>query len=359
MLYLTPQQTLRVAMVLEVVGEDGTFALENISYQLDAGAGNTMTNYTGTYHQAEAVFANPGLAAPAAAAATIAQPKSGASIVRASFVDSKLVLGGRFTTTGTAKFGDKGFASYFGLNDAVEKDADGKWKVVDRITEDPRHLALAKPRKQPNVNVTTLAGVNAAAAQLSFVGGMPADTETITINGQLFRFMYVPVNANDIQRAPAGPQQGQQTILNAITLINSETFPNVSDLVTASVNGGNALIMDLTAKNAGSKGNAIAFTGVGGHAWNNTANPCGGAVFLDNGTDAVGATTRSAASFAFEIVATDNANALKALNAIKFSDGTVKTLKAALMKNQMLIAEAMESYEGESKEATAVKVILP
>lgn len=269
------QQTARIGMVVEVMGADGTFATENVSYLLDAGAGNTLQNYTSAnYHQAEAAFVNPGLANLAASDATIANAKTTSPFVRASIADDKFTLGGRVAIIGDGKIEGQSFSKYFGLNDLVVKDANGKWKLSDDIASDPTRLAFAHAQTEKSEKVNTLKGVASARASLDLTGGLPGDGDTITINGQEFVFRNAPASVNHVQ---IGVNEAI-TIQNLVATIHSGAFPGVTELVTASINANDPRIMDITANHSGIKGNEIAIdrAGAGAHLWTNAQRPAGG-----------------------------------------------------------------------------------
>lgn len=274
------QQAVDIYMVVETVGSDGTFSREQVRFNVDSGAGNTLQNYTSAnYHQATAIGgggAPVALNSPAPeGAAVIAAAKSTAQFVRASIADGKMQLGGRVAIIGDGRINGSSFAKYFALNDLVTKGADGKWKLHDDISSNPSRLSLAKAQIERSERVNTLVGLESARATLDFTAGIPADGESVTINGQEFIFRDVPVDPNHVQRtvgdAPA-------TIRALITAVNSSLFPTTSDIVTASVNQTNASMMDIVANHAGIKGNDIEITsaGGGGHRWINAQRPAVG-----------------------------------------------------------------------------------
>lgn len=258
-----PTQNMQVAMVLEIVGTDGTTELVQVSYQINAGAGNTLGDYTSnSYHQAEdstaGAFAGfPGVTfAPGAALDAIpTAAQSTSPAVSAGLVGDNVMFGGSFTIVGDAKINGEDIVSYLGLNDLVVKGTDGKWKVRDDIVSDPRKLALAKPQKQPDdLAQDTLTGVTAATAALRLGAVVPAAGDTVTINGEQFTFINSPAANNPNQILIAAGNQ-QQTMMNLYNALISGNFPKVSDVVDVSVPAGGNMV--ITARNTGIAGNGI------------------------------------------------------------------------------------------------------
>lgn len=334
------QQTLKIAMVVEVLGSDGTFAEQRVSFTLDAGAGNNLYDHTASnYVQAEDSTAGGfvwpvGLNAARDNSASYVPAKTSSPIYSASITDDKLELGGRIAMTGDATINGKDVSAYFGLNNLVAEDTNGKWNVVDLVKSDANALALGQVTKQKNnVKQATVTGTAAATAELSLSAGQPNDNETITVNGQVFTLKVALTNPAVDNEVLIGANAAG-TITNLVAKLNSSSFPAVSSLMTFTVNGGDPEKMDVAAKHMGTKGNSISLAHAATNlVWNNTANPAGGATSLDDGADAA-AGTRSATRYGYEIVSENNNNVPAFADPVKIGDSTV-TLKNAFMNSAL------------------------
>lgn len=322
------RRELHIYADVEVVGSDGTFALERVHFALDSGANNGLLNYNvSNYVQATAPAGWPG--AINGTDAQIEAARTNAAQVTASVSDdNKLRIDGRAIIMNDdaviydANGKSKGVAHHFGLNDLMVKNANNRYQTRSDIVSDTSKLSWSKAQRMANiVDRTTRAGATSAQGNFSLVVGNAANNETLVINGETLTFKNAPVdNVTNPDHVEIGGNSAA-TITNLIARINSGAFPAISGLVNVS-NNPNPAIMDITARFAGTKANAITLA-------DTSANGVVSAGNLGGGTDAAATSQRIAQDFRFVLTHNENTFASSIHNAIEFPDGTTMNVRNA------------------------------
>lgn len=355
------KQELHIFAEVEVIGADGTFAVEKVHYSVDSGAVNGLLGFNNpNYLQATTAgttfpvaMISPDAARPVARAA-------GAQVTASVTTDNKLNLAGRIAimpdSTVPATIADsegisRPFALHFGLNNLMNKNTEGRYEVRSDIVSDPNLLAWSKPQRKATVtDQNTNVGANTATGSFNLIAGLPADGDTVTINGETITFKTVAGGTYDANNPRHVLVQGTEagTITELINRINAGALPAITALVTVAANVGNARIMDITAIRAGIKANAITLASTGG-------NLAVSGAFMVGGTDAAATTQRTAQDFRFVLTQNENAFATSIHSAVNFTDGNSMTVRNAFEVGFLIkVSNGIKGADSDEKVAKAV-----